>query len=134
MLYLLTMQAGAEKLGKLIKQQRVAESLTLQELAEKSGVSSSHLGRIERGERFPSGQILRKVAKPLGFDENELFTLAGYLTPKSGVSEKTQGYTAGELDPWVARTLAQEPVEIQRMSVSVITILKSMARSFAKKD
>lgn len=134
MLYLLTMQAGAEKLGKLIKQQRVAESLTLQELAEKSGVSSSHLGRIERGERFPSGQILRKVAKPLGFDENELFTLAGYLTSKSGVSEKTQGYTAGELDPWVARTLAQEPVEIQRMSVSIITILKSMARSFSKKD
>ena len=55
-------------LGKIIKQQRIKVPLTLQELAAESGVSSSHLGRIERSERFPSARILRKIAKPLGFD------------------------------------------------------------------
>ena len=62
-------------LGEVIKQQRVTVSLTLQELAARSGVSSSHLGRIERGERFPSALVLRNIAKPLGFDEGKPFTL-----------------------------------------------------------
>ncbi len=70
------------ELSKMLRQQRVMMSLTLAELAEKSGVSSSHLGRIERGERFPSGRTLRKLAKPLGFEETELFTLANYLSPQ----------------------------------------------------
>ena len=34
--------------GNLIKQRRLLVPLTLQELAANSGVSSSHLGRIER--------------------------------------------------------------------------------------
>lgn len=38
-------------LGKLLKQQRVMLPMTLQELAVRSGVSASHLGRIERDKR-----------------------------------------------------------------------------------
>lgn len=129
------MSESTIRLGQLIKQQRIASSLTLQELAAKSGVSASHLGRVERGERFPSGQILRKIAEPLGFDEDELFTLAGYLSPKmAGVSEKRRDYANSFLDPWVARTLAQEPVEVQRMVVSVLTLLKNLARSLSQEE
>ena len=67
-----------KKLGLLIKIQRVIAPLTLQQLARMSGISPSHLGRIERGERFPSDNVLRKIAKPLGLEESELFALAGY--------------------------------------------------------
>jgi len=70
-------------IGTILKQQRISLPLTLQELAGKAEVSASHLGRIERGERFPSAHILRKIAAPLGFEENELFTLAGYLSSQS---------------------------------------------------
>jgi transcriptional regulator with XRE-family HTH domain len=70
-------------LGRILKQQRVLIPLTLQELAASTSVSSSHLGRIERGERFPSARILRRIAKPLGFNEDELFTLAGFLSPQT---------------------------------------------------
>jgi len=59
-------------LGRIIKQQRVMIPLTLEGLVTKSGVSASHLGRIERGDRFPSARILRKLAKPLWFEESEL--------------------------------------------------------------
>ena len=116
-------------LGEIIKQQRVAMSLTLQELAGKAGVSSSHLGRIERGERFPSAHVLRKIANPLGFEENELFALAGYLslrTPRLG--EESLPYGGGRLDPYVARVLSQEPVDIQRSIIGILTILKSIAK------
>ena len=88
-------------LGRILKQQRITVPLTLQELATVSGVSSSHLGRIERGERFPSAHILRKIAKPLGFDEDELFTLAGFLSPQTpGVAEDGRSvYSSRHLDP-----------------------------------
>lgn len=117
-------------LGEIIRQGRVTQRLTLSQLSAVSGVSSSHLGRIERGERFPSGSILRKIAEPLGFEENELFTLAGYLSPNPpGIAESRTHYGGGELDPYVARMLAQEPVEVQRAVIGILTILKSIAKS-----
>jgi transcriptional regulator with XRE-family HTH domain len=121
-------------LGKIIKQQRIKVPLTLQELAAESGVSSSHLGRIERSERFPSARILRKIAQPLGFDEDDLFTLAGFLSPQTqgGVEEAGARYTSRQLDPYVARMLAEEPPEVQRAVIGILSLLKSVARGMAK--
>ncbi len=124
------MESARSQLGKIIKQQRIAASLTLQELAARSRVSASHLGRIERGERFPSARILHRIAKPLGFEEDELFALAGYLTPQTSMlAENGAGVTIERPDPFVARLLAQEPVEVQRAVLSVILILKSIAKN-----
>ncbi len=120
-------------LGGIIKQQRISLQLTLQELAAKSGVSPSHLGRIERGGRFPSARILHKIAKPLGFEENELFTLAGYLSPESSmIAEEIPGYSAGRVDPYIAHVLAQEPIEVQRAVIGILIILKSLSKSTKK--
>ena len=104
-----------DNLGEVIRRQRVMMALTLHELAERSGVSASHLGRIERGERFPSARTLRRIAKPLGFDES---------LPESG----------GRLDPYVATVLSQEPVSIQHAVVGILTILKSIAESTARES
>ena len=121
-------------LGKILKQQRITVSLTLQELAVKSGVSSSHLGRIERGERYPSARILRKIARYLSFEENELFTLAGFLTPQASVmvEEGNTGYVNRRLDPYVAKMLAEEPPEIQRSVIGILSLLKSVSRGISK--
>ncbi|MFC2057261.1 helix-turn-helix domain-containing protein [Chloroflexota bacterium] len=122
-------------LGGIIKQQRVSFSLTLQELAARSGVSASHLGRIERGGRFPSAHILQRIAQPLGFEEDELFTLAGYLSPQSPmIDEKSPLYGNERMDPYVARVLAQEPIEMQRAVIGILTILKSIAKSTSKES
>jgi transcriptional regulator with XRE-family HTH domain len=118
----------SNNLGKILKQRRVMVPLTLRELATASGVSSSHLGRIERGERFPSARILRKIAKPLGASEAELLTLADYLSPQPSTGAERPP-SVGQLDPYVASVLSQEPVEIQRAVVAILTILKSMAKA-----
>ena len=132
--YNLFMSIGnKENLGELIRQRRVMIPLTLQELGSMAGVSPSHLGRIEKGGRYPSARILRKIAQPLGFDENELFALAGYLSPRpAGVAESGSEYIGGGLDPYVARVLAQEPVEVQRAMIGILTILRSIAKSTTK--
>ncbi|MFC1911991.1 helix-turn-helix domain-containing protein [Chloroflexota bacterium] len=130
------MARGNNNLGRILKQQRISVPLTLQELSTTSGVSSSHLGRIERGERFPSAHILRKIAKPLGFDEDELFTLAGFLSPQTpGVAEdRSSAYSSRHLDPYVAKMLAEEPIEVQRAVLGILTMLKSVARGITKES
>ena len=121
---------NSQYLGRILKQRRVMIPLTLRGLATISGTSSSHLGRIERGERFPSASILRKIAKPLGFEESELFSLAGYLSPQpSSPDEGIADYSGGRLDPYVGRILSQEPVEIQRTVIGILSILKSIAKT-----
>ncbi len=128
------MDEKRNSLGGILKQQRLAIPLTLQELAAAASVSPSHLGRIERSERFPSARILRKIAKPLGFNEDELFTLAGFLSPRPpGVADNGKpGYMARQVDPYVAKMLAEEPVEIQRAVIGILSLLKSVARGMAK--
>jgi len=127
--------SNRNNLGLLLKQQRLRIPLTLRELTELSGVSSSHLGRIERGERFPSASILRRIAKPLGFEEDELFTLAGYLSPTSpGIAEAHPAYSGRQLDPYVAKVLSEEPPEVQRAVIGILSMLKSIARSLAKES
>jgi len=122
-------------LGEIIRQQRVTIPLTLQELANLGGVSPSHLGRIERGERFPSARILRKIAKPLGFEEDELFTLAGYLSPQPNIiAEARPSYSGGRLDPYVSKVLAREPIEVQHAVIGILSMLKSIARGMAKES
>jgi transcriptional regulator with XRE-family HTH domain len=124
-----------QHLGTILKRQRMSIPLTLQELSGISGVSASHLGRIERGERFPSAYILRKIAKPLGFEEDEIFTLAGYLSvqlPTAG--ESRSPYISEGLDPYVARMLAQEPAEVQRAVIGLLSMLKSISRGIHTED
>ncbi len=129
------MAANSKNLGRLLKQQRVMIPLTLQKLAAISGTSPSHLGRIERGERFPSASILRKIAEPLGFEESELFSLAGYLSPLSaGIEEGKAEYSGRQLDPYVSKVLSQEPVEVQHTVLGILSILKSIARATIKGD
>jgi len=67
-------------LGLILRTRRKEKGLTLTGLAKLSGLNNAHIGRIEKGERFPSGRILRKLAEPLGFSELELCKLAGFMS------------------------------------------------------
>jgi len=116
-------------LGRIIKQRRILASLTLGELSARSGVSVSHLGRIERRERFPSAHILRRITKPLGFDEGELFNLAGYLSSwPLAEADTVAGGSSKQLDPIVASMLRQEPYEVQQAVIVILSMLKSIAK------
>ncbi|MBA7563938.1 hypothetical protein ES708_05600 [subsurface metagenome] len=89
----------------------------------KSGVSASYLSYVERGERFPSATVLRKIAQPLGFGDVEILTLAGFMSPQS----EAEAHIGG-LDPYVSSVLSQEPVETQRAAVAILSILENIAK------
>jgi transcriptional regulator with XRE-family HTH domain len=124
---------NSKGLASILRQQRVSLSLTIGELAARSGVSESHLSRIEHGKRFFSAPILQKIAKPLGFDEDELFMLAGFLSRRpSAITENDLASSNKRIDPYVANLLAQESVETQRAVIGILSILKSLGKSTPK--
>jgi len=124
----MTTKTTSNIVGRVIKQRRLMAELTLSELSASSGVSTSHLGRIEKGERFPSALVLRKLAKPLGISEVELFSFVGYLSPQASDTVESVGqHNIGELDPYVATLMASEPPAIQRTLIGILTIMKEIA-------
>jgi transcriptional regulator with XRE-family HTH domain len=94
-----------QNLGSIIKRQRKRLGLTLADLSSVSGVSTSHLGRIENAQRYPSARILRQIAKPLNLNEKELFNMAGYL-PVDQLATLENHKLLAELDILINRTTA----------------------------
>jgi transcriptional regulator with XRE-family HTH domain len=131
MYIILKMLISDNRIGEIIKRRRISIPLTLYELGSSSGVSQSHIGRIERGERLPSARVLRKIAKPLGFKEEELFMLAGFLSGPSSDQENSASIYHHNLkiDPLVAHFLAGEPAEVQRAVIGILSLLKIIAQA-----
>ncbi|MBP1312273.1 transcriptional regulator with XRE-family HTH domain [Paenibacillus sp. 1182] len=69
-----------ESFGQFIKRLRESKSLTITEVAEKAGISHSHLSRIENGERnAPKVQTLQKLSKILNCPFDIMMERAGYI-------------------------------------------------------
>jgi transcriptional regulator with XRE-family HTH domain len=63
----------AEKVGRKIRIQRHKFGITQEELADKTGLHVSTIGRIERGEINTPLQTLNKIAGALKLNPKELF-------------------------------------------------------------
>lgn len=123
------MSIGDNGIGSIIKQLRLRADLSRVQLGAVSGVSSSHLNRIENGHRFPSAKILRKIAPHLNIGEMELLVLAGYVSSDPfGVLGDDEN---ARLDPYVVAVLSQEPVEVQRAVISIFSMMKYIAGGIA---
>ena len=92
--------AGKE-LASIIKHRRISSLLTIEELGALSGVSLSHLSKIENGKRLPSTHILQKIARTLSFEATKLSMLAGFLSHGAPIRiEGNKRYPySGRLDP-----------------------------------
>ena len=51
--------------GEWLRRERTSKGLTKVQLSRLSGVSDSHIGRIEKGERIPRYDIARKLQRAL---------------------------------------------------------------------
>ena len=73
-----------ETLGDYLREQRMAASLSVRQLAEQAGVSNPYLSQIERGLRRPSAEVLQQLAKALRISAETLYVRAGILDPDDG--------------------------------------------------
>lgn len=64
--------------GEQVRELRGDANLSLREVAEKIGIDTSLLGKIERNERQPTKEQIKQVAKYFKLDEKEM--LKEYLS------------------------------------------------------
>ena len=62
-------------LGPELRRVREERGLSVEELAEKSGVSASTIRLVERGAREARGDTVARLAKPLGLAFDEVWAL-----------------------------------------------------------
>lgn len=60
--------------GSKLKRWRLARTMTVRELAQKSGVNHSAISEIERGKRTPHPSTIRKLAEALDVEPLELLS------------------------------------------------------------
>jgi serine-type D-Ala-D-Ala carboxypeptidase/endopeptidase len=65
------------KIGKNLRTKRIEKFMSQAELAETSGLSEAHVGRIERDEVEPHLSTIRKLAGALGVEPQELVKEGG---------------------------------------------------------
>jgi transcriptional regulator with XRE-family HTH domain len=64
-----------ERVGLELRRIREERGLTVEELAEKSGISATTIRVVERGGREPRGDTVARLAKPLGLTFDEVWRL-----------------------------------------------------------
>ena len=75
---------GDDAIGPLLR--RLRGDLSLRDVTARIGVSSSYLSQIERGDRQPGSNVVRKLAYLYNVDAEELMKRAGrdpYIDPYS---------------------------------------------------
>jgi transcriptional regulator with XRE-family HTH domain len=63
----------AELFGQLVRAARKAGKMNLGQLAEKANTGVKHLGRIERGEKLPSFELIVALARALDVSPSTFF-------------------------------------------------------------
>jgi transcriptional regulator with XRE-family HTH domain len=64
---------AAEKFGRRVRAVRKARKLSIGELAEKADTDVKHLGRVERGEKRPSFELIVGLAQALNVSPATFF-------------------------------------------------------------
>ena len=65
-----------EEIGPLLK--RLRGELSLRDITRRTGISSSYLSQLERGDRRPGRNVLRGLAETYNVDLRDLLKRAGY--------------------------------------------------------
>lgn len=71
------------RFGKEIRRRRVALGLTLEQLAERSGLTPNYIGTVENGRRDPSLSTIGALARGLGISAGELLGGVADLSPQA---------------------------------------------------
>lgn len=68
-----------EAIGKVLRDERLAQRRTLRYVKDRAFISIGHLSEIERGGKEISGVFLEQIAKTLGVETGEIVVKAGLL-------------------------------------------------------
>lgn len=74
--------------GQLLRATRRAHKMGLAELAEKVGIGPKHLGRVERGEKLPSFELIIALANALCVSPSEFFEFENVRADQKMINDR----------------------------------------------
>ena len=80
-----------KSVGKRIRQYRIARNMKQEDLADKTNLSVTYIGMIERGEKSPRLETFVSIVNALGVTSDALLsdvTMTGYKIKDSMLSDK----------------------------------------------
>jgi transcriptional regulator with XRE-family HTH domain len=80
-----------------MKVQRKILGISQAQLAEKVDTSTHYIGMIESEKKFPSPEMLERIAAALEIDAPALFSTKSYPTPKSGTMAEFQDQVINDI-------------------------------------
>jgi len=81
----------AEKFGQLLRATRKARKLGLAQVAEKVDIGVKHLGRIERGEKQPSFELIVDLANEMNVSPALLFDFESFQMDEKALRTQLRG-------------------------------------------
>ena len=103
------------KLGKLIKSARTEAGFTQEQLARKvRSVSSSDIGKYERGEAEPTADVVKKIAVACGVTQKSLLD----AMPKSSSRSSSSGSSGSSKSSMQVTATERKLVELYREASS----------------
>lgn len=85
----MTKRKGANQLGKKIRNLRHQLGLTQEQLGERANIHYSYVGQMERGDKMPSLQTLKRIATALSTDLQHLLEEPAPYEPSQDPSPDT---------------------------------------------
>ncbi|NRF93221.1 helix-turn-helix transcriptional regulator [Paenibacillus frigoriresistens] len=101
------MEISKKSVGNVIRTVRKRRSHTIEELAYLSGLHSTHIGKIERGEISPSVENLDKIVSVLNLNLVEFFKM---ISPNSDTLDITNVMIQKRID---SMTLEEKEMLLQ---------------------
>jgi len=95
-----------------IKERRRVLGITQANLAEKVQTSTHYIGQIELGNKFPTPEMLERIATALEFDSPQLFSMESF--PTETIKQFQKEVLLG-LETAVADIIASKLYNIQKM-------------------
>jgi len=95
-----------------IKKHRRILGITQAKLAEKVETSTHYIGQIELGNKFPTPEMLERIATALEIDSPQLFSMSSF--PTEAIKQFQEGLLA-DVEMAVVSAISSRIVDFQKM-------------------
>ena len=95
-----------------IKEQRRIMGITQAQLAEKVRTSTHYIGQIELGNKFPTPEMLERIATSLEIDSPQLFSMSSF--PTEAIKQFQEGLLA-DVEKALVNAISSRLVDFQNL-------------------
>jgi transcriptional regulator with XRE-family HTH domain len=97
-----------------MKEQRRILGITQSVLAERVNTSTHYIGMIETGKKFPTPEMLERIAAALEIDAPALFSIKAYPSAKAGTMARFQELILDDIAQVITYRVKELEREAQR--------------------